>query len=76
MKRFKVILTIRYQDAVRTRKGVIPAEDYQQVAGKLAKLATWQAEADADPNGPPVTVNLYLRELKPKTSSTKGRKKS
>lgn len=63
MKRFKISLTIRYQHAVRTRKGIMLAKDYQQVAGKVAKIATYQAEADADPQGPPLTINIYLREI-------------
>lgn len=69
MKRYAVILTITYSDAVRTRKGTMPGKDFPHVAGKAVKIATWQAELDAETQGSPSIINLRIREIKPKAKA-------
>ncbi|RYD19922.1 MAG: hypothetical protein EOP88_17185 [Verrucomicrobiaceae bacterium] len=65
MNRYKVILKLRYDSAVRTRTGVQPAKSYEQAARKCADIITYQAITDADQYGPPLKVTLTLRELPP-----------
>ena len=69
MKRYAVILTITYRDAVRTRKGTMPDKDFSHVAGKLVKIADWQAELDAETQGAPSIINLRIREIKTKAKA-------
>jgi hypothetical protein len=71
VKRFKFIITIRYQDAKRKLKGIHPAKDYTQCICKLAEIADLYSVRDANPQGKPITITVYLRELE----STPARRK-
>jgi len=72
MKKFNLLLKVRYQNAERTRKGIQPAKSYTQAISKAAGIAAWQAEQDADPHGEPVKITISLREIKPKAKASKS----
>jgi hypothetical protein len=39
---------------------------FLNVANRLNKTAAWQVECDAESQGPPKSINLRFREIKPK----------
>lgn len=68
MKRFKLILTIRYDSHQRKRHGIKTAKTYEQTARYAASLVTWQTDHDRPLCGEPVSVAISIREIKPKAA--------